>query len=88
MHAHMHMAYMHLSMFNIHVACCAFTLHAVHGQHIPTLIPSPLPLTPIPSAVLGLAYQAAAGETLCRLADTIAAYQTSIGVPVGSWGGA
>ena len=37
-------------------------------------------------AVLGVCYQAAAGGTLAQLADSIAAYQTSIGVEVGSWG--
>eukprot|EP00746_Dinoflagellata_sp_MGD_P058198 gnl/MRDRNA2_/MRDRNA2_249542_c0_seq1.p1 gnl/MRDRNA2_/MRDRNA2_249542_c0~~gnl/MRDRNA2_/MRDRNA2_249542_c0_seq1.p1 ORF type:complete len:212 (+),score=31.34 gnl/MRDRNA2_/MRDRNA2_249542_c0_seq1:1-636(+) len=37
-------------------------------------------------AVLGVAYQNAAGAVLGGIADAIAAYQTSIGVPVGSWG--
>jgi H+/Cl- antiporter ClcA len=37
-------------------------------------------------AVLGVCYQSIAGDVLARLADAIAAYQTSIGVPVGSWG--
>ena len=37
-------------------------------------------------AALGVAYQSFAGTLLCSLADAIAAYQTSIGVEVGSWG--
>jgi len=37
-------------------------------------------------AVLGVAYQSAAGGVLKAIADAIADYQTSIGVPVGSWG--
>lgn len=37
-------------------------------------------------AALGVAYQSFAGQTLAALADAIAAYQTSIGVEVGSWG--
>ena len=37
-------------------------------------------------AVLGVAYQDFAGSILSQLADAIAAYQTSIGIPVGSWG--
>ena len=37
-------------------------------------------------AVLGASYQAFAGGLLEQLADAIAAYQTSINVPVGSWG--
>lgn len=37
-------------------------------------------------AVLGLAYQSAAGGGLSLLADAIASYQSSVGIPVGSWG--
>jgi len=37
-------------------------------------------------AVLGLTYQSVAGDALARLAGAIADFQTSIGVPVGSWG--
>lgn len=37
-------------------------------------------------AVLGVAYQSLAGSGLASLAEAIAAYQTSIGVEVGSWG--
>ena len=37
-------------------------------------------------AVLGVSYQAACQDVLHFVADAIASYQTSIGVPVGSWG--
>lgn len=36
--------------------------------------------------MLGLAYQSAAGGGLSLLADAIASYQSSVGIPVGSWG--
>jgi len=37
-------------------------------------------------AVLGTFYQAATGTVLTHASDAIAAYQASIGVPIGSWG--